>query len=121
MKDRIDAPAPERTEVHASFVIERALTASIAAVWHALSDTAARDQWFGGAPEFEVADRMHDFRIGGRATEHGQWHNGPRSRFESHLHQHRPRSPDRVHLRHVGRRPPPVDIAHHDRRRAPGR
>ena len=41
MKDRIDAPAPERTEVHASFVIERALTASIAAVWHALSDTAA--------------------------------------------------------------------------------
>ena len=83
MKDRIEAPAPERTEVHASFVIERTLTASIAAVWHALSDTAARDQWFGGAPEFEVADRMHDFRVGGRATEQGQWHNGPRSRFES--------------------------------------
>jgi uncharacterized protein YndB with AHSA1/START domain len=26
---------------------------------------------------------MRDFRIGGRATEHGQWHNAPRSRFES--------------------------------------
>jgi len=83
MNDRIEAPPVERTEVHSSFVIERALAASGPAVWHALSETAARDQWFGGAPEFEVADRTHDFRVGGRATEQGQWHDGPRSRFES--------------------------------------
>jgi len=83
MTDRIQAPATERTEVHASFVIERSIASSVAEVWHALSDRAARDQWFGGDPGFEVADRTHDFRIGGRTTEQGEWHAGPRSRFEA--------------------------------------
>jgi uncharacterized protein YndB with AHSA1/START domain len=82
MSNSIQAPAAERTEVQASFVIERAMTASIAEVWHALSDKAARDQWFGGEPEFEIAEATHDFRVGGRTTESGEWHAGPRSRFE---------------------------------------
>src|SRR6476660_2745517 len=83
MSNSIEAPAAERTEVHASFVIERPITASVAEVWHALSDNEARDQWFGGGPEFEIADKTHDFRVGGRATQRGKWHGGPRSRFEA--------------------------------------
>lgn len=73
----------ERSQTHATFVIERAYPVTVAEVWHALSDTDARDQWFGGGPTFDVKDKSHDFRVGGHAVEEGQWHGGPRSRFES--------------------------------------
>ncbi|RKR86645.1 uncharacterized protein YndB with AHSA1/START domain [Micromonospora pisi] len=73
----------ERSQTHATFVIERNYPVPVAEVWHALSDDAARDQWFGGGPTFEVEDKSHDFRVGGRAIEEGRWHGGPRSRFES--------------------------------------
>jgi uncharacterized protein YndB with AHSA1/START domain len=52
-------------------------------VWHALSDNAARDQWFSGGPEFETHDKSHEFRVGGHGIEEGRWHAGPRSRFVS--------------------------------------
>ena len=73
----------ERSQTHATFVIERTFPASAGAVWHALSDNEARDQWFGGGPEFDVADKSHEFRVGGHGVEDGQWHGGPRSRFLS--------------------------------------
>jgi uncharacterized protein YndB with AHSA1/START domain len=73
----------ERSQTHATFVLERTYPVPVEAVWHALSDNAARDQWFGGGPEFEAREKSHDFRVGGRAVEEGQWHGGPRSRFES--------------------------------------
>ena len=72
-----------RSQVHATFVIERDLEAPIDRVWHALSDNDARDQWFGGGPAFDTHEKSHDFRVGGRTIEDGQWHNGPRSRFEA--------------------------------------
>ncbi len=73
----------ERSQTHATFVIERTYPVPVAEVWHALSDNSARDQWFGGGEAFDVKDKSHDFRVGGRAVEEGRWHNGPRSRFES--------------------------------------
>jgi len=73
----------ERSQTHATFVIERTYPVPVADVWHALSDNDARDQWFGGGPTFDVAHKSHDFRVGGRSTEEGRWHGGPRSRFES--------------------------------------
>jgi uncharacterized protein YndB with AHSA1/START domain len=73
----------ERSQTHATFVIERTYPVPVELVWHALSDNAARDEWFGGGPEFDVSDRSHDFRVGGHAVEEGQWHGGPRSRFAS--------------------------------------
>jgi uncharacterized protein YndB with AHSA1/START domain len=73
----------ERSQAHATFVIERNYPAPVAAVWQALTDNDARDQWFGGGPEFEVDQKAHDFRVGGRAVEAGRWRNGPASRFES--------------------------------------
>jgi uncharacterized protein YndB with AHSA1/START domain len=73
----------ERSQTHATFVLERTFSASVADVWHALSDNAARDQWFGGGPEFDAREKSHDFRVGGHATEDGQWHAGPTSRFSS--------------------------------------
>lgn len=73
----------ERSQTHATFVLERTYPVPLEAVWHALSDSAARDQWFGGGPEFDTREKSHEFRVGGRATEEGQWHGGPRSRFQS--------------------------------------
>jgi uncharacterized protein YndB with AHSA1/START domain len=73
----------QRSQVHATFVIERDIDAPLDRVWHALSDNDARDRWFGGGPNFDTHEKSHDFRVGGRAIEEGQWHNGPRSRFES--------------------------------------
>jgi uncharacterized protein YndB with AHSA1/START domain len=72
-----------RTQTHATFVLERTYPVSVAAVWHALSDNAARDQWFGGGPEFDTREKSHEFRVGGHGSEEGQWHGGPRSRFVS--------------------------------------
>ena len=73
----------ERSEVHATFVIERSYPVPVTAVWHALSDNEARDQWFGGGAEFDVHEKSHDFRVGGHAIEDGQWRGGPTSRFMS--------------------------------------
>jgi len=73
----------ERSQTHATFVIERNYPVPVSAVWHALSDNDARDQWFGGGPEFDAGDKSHDFRVGGHGVEDGQRHGGPRSRFDS--------------------------------------
>ena len=71
----------ERSQTHATFVIERSYPVSVSAVWHALSDNDARDQWFGGGPEFDAQEKSHDFRVGGHTVEAGQWRGGPTSRF----------------------------------------
>ena len=73
----------ERSQTHATFVIERSYPVPVSAVWHALSNNEARDQWFGGGPEFEVQEKSHDFRVGGHGVEAGQWRGGPSSRFLS--------------------------------------
>jgi uncharacterized protein YndB with AHSA1/START domain len=73
----------ERSQIHATFVIERSYPVPVSAVWHALSDNDARDQWFGGGAKFDVDEKSHDFRVGGHGVESGQWHGGPTSRFVS--------------------------------------
>ena len=78
MKDAIT-----RSQAHATFAIERTYPVPVAAVWQALSDEAARDQWFTAGDAFAAEEKRHDFRIGGQSTETGQWHGGPRSRFHS--------------------------------------
>lgn len=72
-----------RSEAHSTFVIERTYPTSVDAVWHALSDNHARDQWFGGGASFDTEQNTHDFRVGGHAVNEGQWHGGPRSKFLS--------------------------------------
>ena len=73
----------ERSQTHATFVIERTYPVPVEAVWHALSDNDARDQWFTAGSKFEMAEKSHEFRVGGHGTEEGRWHGGPQSRFHS--------------------------------------
>ena len=53
---------------HATFCIERILSASPARVWKAFADQGAKDQWFTGAPDWVRTERSFDFRVGGRET-----------------------------------------------------
>jgi uncharacterized protein YndB with AHSA1/START domain len=73
----------EHSQVHATFVVERTYPVPVERVWHALSDNDARAQWFNAGPAFTADEKSHDFRVGGHATEDGQWHGGPRSKFVS--------------------------------------
>ncbi|MCU1462052.1 MAG: Activator of Hsp90 ATPase 1 family protein [Acidimicrobiales bacterium] len=73
----------ERSQTHATFTLERSYPVPVTAVWHALSDTDARDQWFGAGEAFDVHQASHDFRVGGHGLEEGQWRGGPTSRFVS--------------------------------------
>jgi len=73
----------ERSQTHATFVIERTYPAPVEAVWHALADNDARDQWFTAGPAFHAHEKSHEFRVGGHGTEQGHWHGGPQSRFMS--------------------------------------
>ena len=73
----------QRSQTHATFVVERTYDAAVTRVWAALSENDARDQWFTGGPEFTASEKSHDFRVGGHGTEVGRWHGGPASRFVS--------------------------------------
>jgi len=73
----------QHSQVHATFVVERSYPQPVERVWHALSDNTARDQWFGAGEAFATRQKSHDFRVGGHATEEGQWHGGPQSEFRS--------------------------------------
>ena len=44
----------ERSQAHATFVIERTYPVPVEAVWRALSDNDARDQWFGAGEAFDT-------------------------------------------------------------------
>jgi len=66
----------ERSQTHATFVIARTYSAPVEAVWHALSDNDARDQWFTAGPAFHAHEKSHEFRVGGHGMEEGHWHGG---------------------------------------------
>jgi len=82
----------ERSQVHATFVIERTYSAPVEAVWHALSDNDARDEWFNAGSAFDAHDKSHDFRVGGQGTEEGRTGGSgqaPGSQPSTHAGEHR--------------------------------
>ncbi len=40
----------------------------VEAVWHALSDNDARDQWFTAGSAFDAEEKSHEFRVGSYLT-----------------------------------------------------
>ena len=74
---------PKHSQVHATFAIERTYPVTVERVWHALSDNGARDQWWGGGSDFITHEESHDFRVGGIATQAGQWKDGPDTNYSS--------------------------------------
>jgi uncharacterized protein YndB with AHSA1/START domain len=76
-----------RSVVHATFHLERIYDASLAQVWKALTDVAAKQKWFGGAPgRWELLERQMDVRVGGRERLKGRWEGGVVSTFDATYH-----------------------------------
>src|SRR5260370_29334647 len=67
----------ERSQIHAAFVIERSYPAPIEAVWHALSDNDAPDQWFSAGSAFDAHEKSHEaagfFRVTRWAIDAEAW------------------------------------------------
>jgi uncharacterized protein YndB with AHSA1/START domain len=73
-----------RSVAHATFHLERTYDVSRARVWKALTDPAAKAQWFGAASErLEILERGMDVRPGGRERLRGRWGGGVVSTFEA--------------------------------------
>jgi uncharacterized protein YndB with AHSA1/START domain len=62
----------ERTQIHATFVIERGYEAPLAAVWAAFADADLKRQWFQN-PDFVEHHIADDFRVGGVAVNSGRF------------------------------------------------
>jgi uncharacterized protein YndB with AHSA1/START domain len=76
--------AGARSVAHGSFLIERTFPAPAARVWRALTEAAAKNQWFGGPPDrWEPMERYIDVRPGGRERAKGRWDNGMITTFDA--------------------------------------
>ena len=76
-----------RSVVHSTFQLTRTYDASVARVWKALTDEAAKEKWFGGTPrEWVALERFMDVRVGGRERAKGRWANGIVSTFDATYH-----------------------------------
>lgn len=80
---RIAAETPPRSVAHGTFSIERTYDAPPALVYRALSDPAAKAQWFHGGNGYSVVSRAMDVRPGGREHLQGKWENGLVSTFDA--------------------------------------
>jgi len=75
--------ASEHAVAHATFTLERHFRASPAALFHALTDPAAKARWFGGGDGYTMLERDIDVRPGGRERAKGRWANGTVSTFDA--------------------------------------
>lgn len=73
-----------RSVTHATFHLERTYDATPAQVWMALTDPAAKTQWFGPASaQFEVIERSMEVCPGGRERLKGRWGGNVVSTFDA--------------------------------------
>ena len=56
----------ERSQTHATFVLERYYPVPVERVWDAFADPEMKRQWFGSG-DFVERERREDFRVGGVA------------------------------------------------------
>ncbi len=83
----LTSPDAPRSVVHAAFTLERTYDAPVERVFHALSDQAAKQKWFGGPEgQWRPIERSMDFRVGGRERAKGQWEGGVVSTFDAIYH-----------------------------------
>jgi len=76
-----------RTVVHATFQFERTYDSPVARVWQALTEQAAKQQWFTGpSGRWELLERHMDVRTGGRERLKGRWEGGVVSTFDATYH-----------------------------------
>lgn len=78
--------AKKSTARHATFVLERAYTATPARVFAAWADRGSKARWFTGPDEWKKAAHELDFRVGGRERVSGGPKGGPVHTYEALYH-----------------------------------
>jgi uncharacterized protein YndB with AHSA1/START domain len=82
-----DGGEPRHSVVHATFELERNFRAPVARVWRALTEPAAKAEWFAGpAGDWQLLERQMDVRANGRELPKGRWKSGVVSTFEAIYH-----------------------------------
>jgi len=75
------------TVTHATFHLERHLTAPLPRIWAALTDPAAKPKWFAGPPgQSEQLERHIDIREGGTEILKGRFASGLITSFQAFYH-----------------------------------
>jgi uncharacterized protein YndB with AHSA1/START domain len=73
----------DRTQAHATFVLEREYPVPVDRVWAAFADPEIKRKWFGG-DDFIDVERSDDFRVGGISIDDGRLgESGPLSQFRA--------------------------------------
>ena len=73
----------ERKVTHASFTIERSLSASPERVFKAFADQETKAKWFIGPDTWQKSDQTLDFKIAGKEHVSGGPPGGPVHRYDS--------------------------------------
>ncbi|HET9850030.1 MAG TPA: SRPBCC family protein [Candidatus Saccharimonadales bacterium] len=73
----------EHSIVHGDFAIERTFSVKPAKIFQAFADKEAKERWFKGPSDQEPNVHSMDFRIGGRESNSGKFHDGITHRFEA--------------------------------------
>lgn len=72
-----------RTQTHATFVLEREYPVSVDRVWEAFADPEIKRKWFG-SEDFDYVERSDDFRVGGVSIDDGRHRDGgPLSQYRA--------------------------------------
>ena len=101
----------ESTVAHATFVVERTFDAPARPGLGRVRHPRAARAVVRPGRELHRDRGLEDFRVGGGAVQDGQWHGGPTSRYVATYTDIVEQAADRVHLRHVGGRRAPLDVA----------
>ena len=73
----------DRTQTHATFVLEREYPVPVDRVWAAFADPEIKRKWFG-SDEFVYVERTDDFRVGGVSIDDGRHGDGgPLSQYRA--------------------------------------
>jgi uncharacterized protein YndB with AHSA1/START domain len=73
----------ERNAVHATFCIERTYAVPPARVYAAFATEAGKQAWFSGGGDWDLVERVFDFREGGVERLKGRWPNGLVTTFDA--------------------------------------
>jgi uncharacterized protein YndB with AHSA1/START domain len=74
----------ERSQVHATFTLERTYPVPVERVWTAFADLEAKRAWFGAeSGDLTMTAFEDDFRVGGHGVNDGRFGDGPMNRFLS--------------------------------------
>jgi uncharacterized protein YndB with AHSA1/START domain len=72
----------ERSVAHAGFTLVRDYPVPVESVWAAFAQEEQKKAWFGDNDAWTTGEWRFDFRVGGVDVAEGEFHGGPRSRFE---------------------------------------